>query len=228
MAHPHNCVTSGHELAQHVRIVSVDERTPAALGVEADAPGPRDERSEPIELHLDLRTGELSWEVGSHQHRRAMAHPRRVFWDGAIRVWDTALLHARAANTLLAELTPYAQQILDGASLHWDGNDEHVHLDESASAAQDHIDATVSEQALPDSARLWPEYLHDCYPDDQDELRARIGLTAQTPHDHLDEMVTAVETDAADYGLFPVDASDWVLDTHRALRTEASNSDVTT
>lgn len=91
-------------------------------------------RTEPVFVTLDTETGDLWAEV----EYRSSGTPIRV-WHGLALRWEVPVLRPETMNTLIREILPLAQRILDGADSRWDGSNWRGTLTPDAEAAVDAI-----------------------------------------------------------------------------------------
>jgi hypothetical protein len=98
---------------------------------------------QPTFVALDVRTGHLwaGWdaEIGT-------AIPVDVAY-GFVRRYGIPLLTGDAANTLMAEIAPLAQRVLDGARTEWYGQNTVARLDADATEADEAIAARLDHEA---------------------------------------------------------------------------------
>lgn len=116
-----------------VTVTRLDESNPAALfhhyQFQTDA--------QDVYLELDTEDGEFSidynGEIGNSIPPASVFHNRTLRWGLGVIPTTTA------ANTILTELAPLAQRILDGATVEWDGSNHIGYLttDDAAVAAEE-------------------------------------------------------------------------------------------
>lgn len=154
--------------------------------------------AQPCYVELDCRTGELSadWngEIGN-------AVPSDVYHGHRTR-WTIPTLKADAANALLEKISSIAQDICDGYTSHWDGNQYVAHLTDAAEDACDQIgqicDAMYDDST--DQIAAW----------DAGDWLAGIGrrerqcrelkITADTTDEQLDIIETRLTAEALNEG----------------------------
>jgi hypothetical protein len=114
----------------------------------------------PCVVELDLRSGTLR--AGAKHALPGGGHSPEEHY-GIVRSWLIEPASADWTNALLAQLEPLAQRVLDGAELHWNGNNTIAHLDEDAQAADADIYTACAEHAsdlTSYNARDWLEFSH--------------------------------------------------------------------
>lgn len=163
--------------------------------------------AQPVELSLDIRTGALRCDydpsVGGgttfdHHHRLILAT-------------NIPCLTADAANALMAEVAPLAQQVLDGAEQHWDGNNTVGVLTEDGSAAWDQIVEVCGEHA-EDQEIVTSWEVGDWFTEGDKSTAESLGITADTTDTELGE-IAAAESERAGreaelYGYAVLDVDD--------------------
>lgn len=131
-------------------------------------------------IDLDLRDGELSawWngEIGN-------AVPSDV-WHGVVRRYNIPVLTPDTVNSVLEEIAPLAQIVLDHSSVEWDGSNHVARLDAEAQDAEARIcgGETSTGEWIPglldqyDTAEveIWDasEWLEPVLSDIREEMRA--------------------------------------------------------
>lgn len=92
-----------------------------------------------LELDCDKATLRADWnsEIGN-------AVPMDV-WNGRTRRYSIPCLNDDAANRLIEELLPLAEQIVAGYELRWDGHNQRGHLSEDAQDAELQLERIVEE-----------------------------------------------------------------------------------
>lgn len=173
-------------------------------------------------LALDLEDGELTCaynpEIGS-------GIPKSVWAGRAIR-WTIPCLTDAAANMLMAKAQGYAQQIVDDTEIEWDG-DDYVGRPgpDAAFAAEQIADLCIPDNWGPET--LVAEYdAGDWYHNEGTaDAVARLGLTADTTDQQIDDMANAeVEEakalDGNDGYVILTGVEDWLIETRRELREQ--------
>lgn len=138
-------------------------------------------------VELDLRDGELS---AGYDPEIGNAVPSSV-WHGTVRRWGIPCLTAEAVNTLMRDIAPLAQRVLDGATVEWDGNNNVGVLIEDAGEAEQEILNLLNDPG--DLDRVHEQEASDWWAEgDLPE-----GLTAETTDDELTAIVEREERDVA-------------------------------
>ncbi len=159
---------------------------------------PGQTRPQPCHIALNLETGHL-WadhnpEIGAASSRPESVVHGRTLW------WDIPCLTAAAANRLLEELAPLAQQVLDIATIEWDGANRVGRL--AGDPTRERPDVQIARLCQADQfddrdtveeypADVW--YAHGDVSDR--DAAAELGITADTSDQHLTAAVAAVEAE---------------------------------
>lgn len=165
-----------------VTIKPLDETNPTALFRHYDG----ETYAQSCHIELDLRDGELT---ADYDGEIGNAVPMTV-WHGIVRRWGIPCLTAEAANTLMREIAPLAQRVLDGASIEWDGNNNVGRLTDDAQAAEEELlgllagDVELTTVCEEEASDWWSE---GGLPED---------LTADTTDEELAAIVEREEQDA--------------------------------
>lgn len=150
---------------------------------------------QPCVLTLDLRDGELTAQYDPEVSDGA--RPESVFSGRTLWV-PIPVLTATAANRLLNEVAPLAQQILDGAEIQWNGSNHIGRLDDQADAAYAELVGRCDPQNNSwddaDTVSTWPA--GDWFgPEGDSAVAARLGITADTSDAQIADLA---KTEAAE------------------------------
>lgn len=113
-----------------VQLIDVNETTELAVRYRGQ------NEQQPCYVQLDCRNGQLS---ASFNGEIGNAIPFSVY-HGHDRRWGIRCLTADSANELLREIAPLAQDVLDGYSSEWDGNNNVARLTEQSQDAENKIE----------------------------------------------------------------------------------------
>ncbi|MEU7631697.1 hypothetical protein AB0C34_17165 [Nocardia sp. NPDC049220] len=198
-----------------VTVQRLDESTPSALHHHYQ--GEID--PQPCFVQLDTESGELTadWddEVGP-------GTPESVQNNQVLR-WTIPLLTAAAANGLLEEIAPAAQQVLDGWAIDWDGSNHRGHVTEdsagqAASAALAEI-ATECGRDFADSnlvVELDASYWFINGDSDLDDL----GVTASSTDTELATLAAQAAAEAGPASVYGYQVLDGALEVLTSRRDE--------
>jgi hypothetical protein len=101
---------------------------------------------QPCHLTIDLDNGAVTcdWNRENGPAVPASVHHRHVLW------LTIPPLVTRYANQLITEALPYAQRILDGSEIVWNGDNHVGQLNDAASAAVDELEAHIARNYAND------------------------------------------------------------------------------
>jgi hypothetical protein len=116
-----------------IKIVKLDESEPAALFEACYSDGELVPMG--VAVSLDLRDGELTVRTTRGPEG---GMPESVS-NGLVRWYPVPLITSCEANTLLDDLRPIAEQVLNGAEIVWDGNNNVGRLNADAGTADGKI-----------------------------------------------------------------------------------------
>lgn len=169
-------------------------------------------------IELNLETGDLT---AAYDPEIGGGIPRSVYCRRTLR-WSIPSLTATAANTLLAEIEPIAQRVVDGATIEWNGVDHVGRLDADAATAADEI------ETLCDADRFGPEDLVTEWDaadyfggGDREEAIEQMGLTADSGDEDLRRMAQEARDEAAACGqgyVVLAGIDEWLEDAREDLR----------
>lgn len=179
-------------------------------------------KAQPCYVSLDCASGRLTAEYDpeiGNVRSFAVCH-------GHVQRWSIPVLSADAANSLLAEILPYAERVVAGYERVWDGNN---HVGEYSEDAQEAIE---SIRDLCDRARADADEHSTVQVWDAGDWFGGIGrweaqcealgITAETTDDELRAIEAAAEVEAANNG---VDVLNGVRDHLEWLREKADEAD---
>lgn len=175
---------------------------------------PRQFERQDCHIALDLETGRMS---ADYNPEIGTAIPMSVFHNRTLW-WDIPCLTADAANSLMEELRPLAQRILDGSEIEWDGNNNVGHLDADAQAASDEIAEMCKEDWFSPADQVVEWDSDDWFAGDgqQNGIEAlqAMGLTVDSTDDQIAELAKAAREQAescTDAGYVVIrDAEAWI------------------
>lgn len=161
---------------------------------------------QPVELSLDIRTGQLSCAYNptigggstfDHYHRLILAE--RI-----------PCLTAEAANAFMAEVVPLAQLVVDGATVEWDGSNHVGRFTTAAMAAWERITELCDEGAFDDSQTVSWWSVSSWFSEGDADTVESLGITADTTDQQLGdlaaaEVVSATRNGEAGYNLLDLD-----------------------
>jgi hypothetical protein len=101
---------------------------------------------QPCYIELNCAFGVMQAEYDA----RITAVPMSV-WHGHIRRYGIPCLTADAANELMDEIAPLAQQVLDGYESEWDGSNLIAAFDEDAQQAEERIAQIIDNLLVDDT-----------------------------------------------------------------------------
>lgn len=170
-----------------VQIAAIDESQPGYLFTLYDG----EHNPQPCHISLDLETGEFTagYQAETGGWSEAVFH-QRTLW------WGIPTLTAQAVNRLLTDLVPTAQRILDGAEIAWDGEQLAGQFTADADAAINEIADACSLGGWDDEGDIvgWMD-AGDWFSDEtDDQVAARLGITADTTDEQLQTMATDEES----------------------------------
>lgn len=136
------------------------------------------------QLALDLSDGELSCTTQSGNAVPGSVWNRRVQW------FQLPCLAAKAANRFMAAIAPLAQEVVNGASEHWNGTCSTWFLSEEAEKAA----LELTELCSPESNQWDPTDMvgaygaRDWFIDGDTDTVKYFGITASTTDVEIDAM----------------------------------------
>jgi len=116
-----------------IKVVKLDESEPAALFEACYSGGNLVPMG--VAVSLDLRDGELT----VRRTRGPEGGMPESVGNGLVRWYPVPLITSREANTLLDDLRPFAEQVLNGSEIVWDGNNNVGRLNSDAGTADGKI-----------------------------------------------------------------------------------------
>lgn len=149
-------------------------------------------KSQPVDITLNCETGVLSMDYAANIGN---CTPMNVFYNRALE-WTVPLLKPETANSLLEEIKPYAQQIVDGFESVWDGSNHVGEFTEEAYQAERTIDDIVA--AVESDVSVWDAidwYLNAMSSAD---VCAELGITAETTIEEIEKIAEFEEANADD------------------------------
>jgi hypothetical protein len=166
--------------------------------------------AQPVYLELDTRDGQLSCSYNPNiGGGTTFDHHHRLILSAEI-----PCLTADAANTLMQEVAPLAQRVLDGADERWDGNNSvGVFTDDAANAWEEIgriCEAWSADQDPSLTVSSWD--VSDWFNEGDENTIESLGITADTTDEQLDAMAAeqvelAVNNSAVGYAILDHDAT---------------------
>lgn len=144
----------------------------------------------PVHLDLDLEDGVLTF-----SYRYPDSGTPESVWNRRRLHIPAAALTADFGNEILDQALPYAQRILAGATIEWDGNNDVGVLNEDARAAFDELQNLVAE-ACDGAPTVSAMQAADWFAEGGGP--ADVGLSADTTDEELTRLVEQVEADIRD------------------------------
>ncbi|KAB7835710.1 hypothetical protein [Streptomyces mobaraensis] len=188
----------------------------------------RQSKPQPVYVELDLEDGMLlaSYDVviGSGAPPEVCHRRTRRYYISSSKIDGALIPTADGANRLLDQIRPLAQQVLDGASIEWDGNNKVGVLDSDAQDAEAAIESLVEDPDLGQGGVLdvW-----DLYDVGALWTAEEAGITGATTDEELIEIAKSLLREFRD-GVGEPTAIVHGLDKHlQELRDEAAD-DLTT
>jgi len=149
---------------------------------------------QPAYLNLDLEDGELFCDYNGNIGSGVSA----AEYHGRIRTIRIPTLTGEAANTLMDEVAPIAQRVLNGASIEWDGNNHVGVLTDDAQAAWDELTSAVAEHT---SGADTVDGLDAADWYSGEDPAEELGLTADTTDEELAAIEKTAEADIKAHAL---------------------------
>lgn len=151
---------------------------------------------QPCVLSLDLETGELTAQYNPEVDTGA--RPLSVF-NGRVLWVAIPTLTGTAANRLLEEAAPLAQQILENSTIEWDGSNHIGVLYPDGRAALDELTDRCDPQGDQwddaDTVSTWDA--RDWFAQESaDQTVARLGITAETSDDQIGALAVDEQAEA--------------------------------
>ena len=155
---------------------------------------PAESTPQPCHVAIDLENRTLTCDYNPSVG--ASTVPKSVYHG--IVIWiPIPILPSETANRLLDEITRLVQQVVDGASIVWDGHNHVGQLNDTASEALDQVqDYIASAYSVDDSDAdlLVQEYeAYTWTAEDPFTSAEHLNLTADTPDDELPAIAAALE-----------------------------------
>ncbi len=205
-------------------IIKLDLDNPAALFHRY----PSEPDPQPVNLVIDLRDGTVFCDWKNEPGRTCM--PASVF-HGRVRWYRIPVLTAAAANRLLDDALPYAQRILTGSHIDFDGSNHVGYLNDDAASAEvaltDMIERRYPDDAAsPDAVTEWQAADFFSGSDDDDACD-EYNITAETSDEQLTAITGTVEQQmraTADGVIAPTGVTDYLTELRDKQRTHARDA----
>lgn len=187
---------------------------------------PAEFEAQPVDLELDTRTGRLACAADPNiGGGTTFDHHHRLILSARIPA-----LTAEAANTLMAQIEPLAQRVVNGADQEWNGNSHVGVFTADAIAAWDEIEeicaGTVGDAEAGYGGNIVTEWrVEDWFTEGAEVTRESLGITADTTNDQVAaiaaEQVETATTATSAYGILDHDAvAAFLTDLRDELRDE--------
>jgi hypothetical protein len=147
---------------------------------------------QPCFIALDLEDGEL-W--ADYDANIGNGVPMAVFHGRTLR-YPISHLTANAANDLLDEAAPLAQEIIDGASIEWDGENHVGVLAEGASRAHEDLIELCADRLFEERDVITEMDAGDWWPDGSESAVRELGITVETTDEEIAGMAEKAEEEA--------------------------------
>lgn len=179
-------------------------------------------KPQPVELCLDLESGELYFRVDSGVGGPGERGTPARHAVGLVQTWEAAPFTPKAANELTEQVRELAQIILDHSTVEWDGSNRVGRLDDQAQEAYDTITGLIIEAREDDDSMINACEAGDYYSDS--DVRRMIledhGITADTTDEELEAAAAKIDAEALDNGFMVVRTEKWLTEERDALRAE--------
>jgi hypothetical protein len=130
-------------------------------------------------------------------------------WHGHTRRYSIPCLVADAANDLIDEIAPLANQVIAGYSSEWDGHNWVAHYTDAAENASAEI-CEICQKSYHDADNIIDEW-------DVDEWLRDYNVDPTTTDDELVALAQEIETEAAnDNIILDGDVLEWLKNKHGA------------
>ncbi|WP_017972433.1 hypothetical protein [Actinopolyspora halophila] len=199
---------------QTVTPICLDPGDKGALVVQLS----REQAIQPVQLELDLRSGELRFSVGpepSDSHARPI-----VQRNGVVQAWTVPALTPEAGNRLLDAVTADAQTVLERSRLHPHGSDTYGYLDDAAVEASARIANACDESRFDEDSEVMGAIdAGAAYDQVISETVDEVGLVAGTTNDELADMARKLEAEMLGENIVVMGTEQWLRSQREELRT---------
>ncbi|MFE1358873.1 helix-turn-helix domain-containing protein [Streptomyces harbinensis] len=183
----------------------------------------REHKAQPTYIELDLEDGVM---LADYDSEVGGGSPEAVH-HGRVRRYRIPVLTAAAANSLMEELKPLAQRVLDGATIEWDGSNKVGRLNDDAAQAEaeisDRLDIEGEDWDESETVAEW-----DIDGATNGNEREEYGITATTSDERLEEIAATILDDLAEVSESGVAVCPELLPYLKQLREEAADEDPAT